>query len=169
MITIRSTADGLRNRSGQAMIETAIGLTVFVFIVAALVSLADLFIGDIDMLALARSATGSSALQASGGEAHGNGHEISVRAHPKVEDYGEYPIPESGQDPYQYPCGILANSHLPSWRDDTATPFVALPPTAQVRNFPIDVSLMGSETLFPKGITLNEKVYLPPLGKEGLR
>ena len=44
MTAIRSTADPLAMRRGQAMVETAIGLVVFVFVTAALVSFATLFL-----------------------------------------------------------------------------------------------------------------------------
>ena len=44
MTKTRSTADPLAKCRGQAMVETAIGLVVFVFVTAALVSFATLFL-----------------------------------------------------------------------------------------------------------------------------
>ena len=169
MTAIRSTASLCTKCRGQAMIETAIGLVVFVFVVVALTSFANLFLGDLEMISMARSATGADALAASGGSAHGIAFNITRRAHPKFENYGDATRSSAFSDPYAYPCETVADDNLRQWRTDAVTPLLSVPPTSQVRNFPIDISLMGSDPFFPRGITLDEKVYMPPLGRGGLR
>ena len=106
MTAIRSTADPLAKCRGQAMVETAIGLVLFVFVTAALVSFATLFLEDIDMIADARAETGVVARNSTAGEAHGNGFGISSKAHPKIVDYGEEPRSAVASDPYSYPCQL---------------------------------------------------------------
>ncbi len=149
---------------GQAMIESAIGLVVFVFIVAAIVSFANLFLGDFEMIKMAREGTGTVALDSTGGDSRGNGSSISRHVHPSQMDYGEEPLSGNYSDPYKYPCEIGESRELERWRGDTVTPLVTVPPTAQTRNFPVDLSLMGSGQLFPNGFTIEENVYMPPLG-----
>ena len=146
------------------MIESAIGLVVFVFVVAAIVSFADLFLGDLEMVKMAREGTGTVALDSSGGDPHGNGSTISGRVHPGQTEYGEEPLSANYSDPYKYPYETGGSKELEKWRSDTVTPLVAVPPTAQTRNFPVDLSLMGSEPLFPDGFTIEESIYMPPLG-----
>ena len=167
MTAIRSTADPLAMRRGQAMVETAIGLVVFVFVTAALVSFATLFLEDIDMIADARAETGVVARNATAGDAHGNGFGISSKVHPKIADYGEEPRSAVASDPYSYPCQLAqqaGNDALAQWRNDTTVPLVTVPPTARHHTFDINLSLMGSDPLFPDGFDFDESLYLPPMG-----
>ena len=167
MTAIRSTADPLAMRRGQAMVETAIGLVVFVFVTAALVSFATLFLEDIDMIADARAETGVVALNATAGDAHGNGYGISSKVHPKISDYGEDPRSAVASDPFSYPCQLqqqAGNDNLAQWRNDATVPLVTVPPTARHHTFDINLSLMGSDPLFPDGFDIDESLYLPPMG-----
>ena len=167
MTAIRSTADPLAMRRGQAMVETAIGLVVFVFVTAALVSFATLFLEDIDMIADARAETGVVARNATAGDAHGNGFGISSKVHPKIADYGEDPRSAIASDPFSYPCQLqqqAGNDNLAQWRNDATVPLVTVPPTARHHTFNINLSLMGSDPLFPDGFDIDESLYLPPMG-----
>ena len=167
MTAIRSTADPLAMRRGQAMVETAIGLVVFVFVTAALVSFATLFLEDIDMIADARAETGVVARNATAGDAHGNGFGISSKVHPKIADYGEDPRSAIASDPFSYPCQLqqqAGNDNLAQWRNDATVPLVTVPPTARHHTFDINLSLMGSDPLFPDGFAIDESLYLPPMG-----
>ena len=159
MTAIRSTADPLAMRRGQAMVETAIGLVVFVFVTAALVSFATLFLEDIDMIADARAETGVVARNATAGDAHGNGFGISSKVHPKIADYGEDPRSAIAQLQQQ-----AGNDNLAQWRNDATVPLVTVPPTARHHTFDINLSLMGSDPLFPNGFDIDESLYLPPMG-----
>jgi len=154
-------------RSGQAMVETAIGLVAFVFVTAALVSFATLFLEDIDMISDARAETGAVARNADGGEKHGNGLGISSKAHPKIVEYGEQPISATFSDPYSYPCRLeekTGHTVFASWRNDTVAPLVTVPPTARHHTFDINLSLMGSDPLFPNGFDIDERIFMPPMG-----
>ena len=167
MTAIRSMADSRAMRRGQAMVETAIGLIVFVFVTAALVSFATLFLEDIDMIADARAETGAVARNATNGDRHGNGVGISSKAHPKITDYGEAPPSSTFADPYAYPCQqaqAAGNSALAQWQGDTVAPLVSVPPTARRHTFDINLSLMGSDPLFPNGFDIDERIYMPPMG-----
>ena len=167
MTAIRSTADPLAMRRGQAMVETAIGLVVFVFVTAALVSFATLFLEDIDMIADARAETGVVARNATAGDAHGNGFGISSKVHPKISDYGEEPRSAVASAPFSYPCQLqqqAGNDNLAQWRNDATVPLVTVPPTARHHTFDINLSLMGSDPLFPDGFAIDESLYLPPMG-----
>lgn len=152
---------------GQAMVETAIGLVVFVFVTAALVSFATLFLEDIDMIADARAETGAVARNADSGEKHGNGFGISSKAHPKIAEYGEQPISANYSDPYSYLCRLEEKSGrtvLATWRNNTVSPLITIPPTARHHTFDINLSLMGSDPLFPNGFDIDERIFMPPLG-----
>ena len=167
MTAIRSTADPLVKCRGQAMVETAIGLVLFVFVTAALVSFATLFLEDIDMIADARAETGVVARNATAGEAHGNGFGISSKVHPKIADFGEEPRSGVAADPYSYPCQLeqqVGHDALAQWRNDTTVPLVTVPPTARHHTFDINLSLMGSDPFFPNGFDIDESLYLPPMG-----
>ena len=172
MTTRHSTTDMRRKTGrGQAMVETAIGLAVMAFVIAALAAFAGIFLGDMDMIAAARADTGTSALGASGGSAHGNGFAITSRTHPSMDDYAEAPVVSSAfSDPYSYPCAAVPdNVFIARFRDDTAVPLLTIAPFAQTRNFPVDLSLLGSGPLFPDGFDFDETIYMPPLGQGGMR
>ncbi len=167
MTAIRSTADSRTRGRGQAMVETAIGLVAFVFATVALVSFATLFLEDIDMIADARAETGAVARNATDGDRHGNVVGVSSKAHPKIVDYAEAPISSAFADPYAYPCQqaqAVGNSALAHWQGDTVSPLVTVPPTARRHTFEINLSLMGSDPLFPNGFDIDERLYMPPLG-----
>ena len=168
MTKTRSTADPLARCRGQAMVETAFGLVVFVFVTTALVSFATLFLEDIDMIADARAETGVTALNATAGDAHGNGFGISSKVHPKIADYGEGSRSAAASDPYSYSCQLeqqAGNDTLAQWRNDTTIPLVTVPPTARHHTFDINLSLMGSDPFFPNGFDIDESLYLPPMGE----
>ena len=101
-----ATMNSATDRAGQAAIETALGLTVFVFIVAALVACAAIFIDDFRQLVETRREAGAAAFGAA----------EDVRAF-RTESYA------------------------------------------------LDLTLLGSDTLFPNEIRLTEAAVLPGLGR----
>ncbi len=163
MVTI-STCES-RRKSGQAMIESAIGLTVFVFMVTALVSFATLYLEGTDMLIMSRADVGTNALRAFGGESGGgNGFAISTHTHPDINDYRVPSSSSKYDDPWTYPVERFSEKlSFENWRHDSVRPLDVIK-SGNTRNFEINLSLFGSNLFTQNGIHLKEEIYFPPVG-----
>ena len=161
MTTTTSRTDA---RRGQAAVETAIGLTVFAFVVAALVGFSDVFLRGFTQLTEARTEAGIAALTAADGEIAGSSAIIIKQtADPKESDWRHAPAAGSYTEAWTYPQQVFGSgSDISTWRQ-TSSPFVHKR-AFRTEEFPLDLSLLGSGALFPDAITVKESALLPVTG-----
>ena len=144
--------------------ETAIALTVFAFVVAALVGFADIFLKGFTQLVEVRAEAGIEALTAAGGDGLG-AQAIILRqsADPKASDWRRGPGSGAYADAWSYPeQAVGQGTALSAWRQ-TTSPFVCTR-AFRIAEFPLELSLLGSGALFPDALVLKETALLPTTG-----
>lgn len=143
---------------GQAAVEFAMGLFIFVLILSALVGFAPLFLRNTELQSDARCDAGLAALNASeGSDDLGGVAAITARAQPRRTD-------EADVDPWNYPIRRLPDeARFPAWRGNSLSAGGTVPGSRK-KDFRFRLSV-GGQLLVDDVGWLSEEVYLPAMGR----
>lgn len=149
------------SKRGQAVYEFAVGVTVFAFVIGALVEFAPVFYRNLEMMNTVRVDAGMSALSADDGsnDAGGNAGMIASLAHPPPE--------VANGDAWEYPVRSLpAEPMFGDWRAN-ALSSARLIDSGKKKDFTITMYIGDTYLLDHESGELSEEVHMPAMGMPG--